>query len=237
MAWECKPGQRFTRARAGHGQCCDTVKTVPLFSVLVNVQLPSGAPHASSLSAKKACNRCGRAGRGWCRRRCGRQDRHATGQAVTGSCESRAAVIAVVDDLKQVAQDGIAERRDAKVVEHEQVDLGQLAEEGRAFMPNLIAQWEPKLKAKVAPHLQRMRTKRGSCNHLKMQKRHIRLNTKFVKKPNDLPEYGIVHEMAHLLEPTRDERFLAVIQQHYPSWREARAELNDLPLAAENWKT
>jgi hypothetical protein len=24
--------------------------------------------------------------------------------------------------------------------------------------------------------------------------------------------------------------------KHYPSWREARAELNDLPLTAESWR-
>ena len=31
------------------------------------------------------------------------------------------------------------------------------------------------------------------------------------------------------------ERFLALIAEHYPVWREARAELNELPLAAEVW--
>ena len=56
-----------------------------------------------------------------------------------------------------------------------------------------------------------------------------------VKKPRDLLEYVIVHEMAHLIEPTHSDRFLAVLSEHYPTWREARAELNELPLAAEAW--
>ena len=47
--------------------------------------------------------------------------------------------------------------------------------------------------------LQRMKTKWGSCNH---RAGHIRLNTELVKKPKDLLEYVIVHEMVHLLEPT-----------------------------------
>jgi predicted metal-dependent hydrolase len=56
-----------------------------------------------------------------------------------------------------------------------------------------------------------------------------------VKKPRDLLEYIVVHEMAHLLEPTHNERFLSLLDQHYLSWREARAELNELPLTAEVW--
>ena len=56
-----------------------------------------------------------------------------------------------------------------------------------------------------------------------------------VKKPKDLLEYVIVHEMVHLLEPTHSERFVALMARHYPAWREARAELNELPLAAEAW--
>jgi hypothetical protein len=50
-----------------------------------------------------------------------------------------------------------------------------------------------------------------------------------------LLEYVIVHEMAHLIEPTHSERVIEIIDKHYPTWREARAELNELPLAAEGW--
>jgi predicted metal-dependent hydrolase len=101
-------------------------------------------------------------------------------------------------------------------------------------VPKLIKKWEPKLGVKVRAYfLQRMKTKWGSCNH---RSGHIRLNTELVKKPKDLLEYVIVHEMIHLLEPTHSERFIAILQQHYPSWRVARAELNDLPLGAETWR-
>ncbi|WP_396270948.1 M48 family metallopeptidase [Ideonella sp.] len=72
----------------------------------------------------------------------------------------------------------------------------------------------------------------GSCNH---RAGHIRLNTELVKKPKDLVEYVVVHEMAHLLEPTHSERFVALLDRHWPQWREARKELNALPLASEGW--
>lgn len=103
-----------------------------------------------------------------------------------------------------------------------------------AVVPVLIKKWERKLKVKVASYyLQRMKTKWGSCNH---QAGNIRLNTELVKKPKDLLEYVIVHEMVHLLEPTHNERFISILGEHFPTWREARAELNELPLAAEVWK-
>ena len=79
----------------------------------------------------------------------------------------------------------------------------------------------------------RRSSKSGSANH---RAAHIRLNTELVKKPKDLLEYVIVHEMAHLLEPTHSERFIAILQEHYPTWREARAELNELPLSTEVWR-
>jgi len=102
------------------------------------------------------------------------------------------------------------------------------------FMPPVIGKWERKLGVKVSDYfLQRMKTKWGSCNH---EAGNIRLNTELVKKPKDLVEYVIVHEMIHLLEPTHNERFVGLLDEYVPSWREARAELNGLPLGAEAWQ-
>ena len=101
-------------------------------------------------------------------------------------------------------------------------------------VPSLIQKWERKLGVKVSSYfLQRMKTKWGACNP---KAGRIRLNTELVKKPKDLLEYVVVHEMVHLLAPTHSERFMALMQKHYPNWREARAELNALPLAREEWK-
>ena len=58
-----------------------------------------------------------------------------------------------------------------------------------------------------------------------------RLNTQLVTKPKDLLEYVIFHEMIHLIEPTQSDRFLAILGEHYPMWREARIELNELPVS------
>ena len=97
-------------------------------------------------------------------------------------------------------------------------------------IPPLIQKWTPRLQVTVAAYfLQRMKTRWGSCNY---RVGNIRLNTELVKKPKNLLEYVIVHEMLHLLEPTHNHRFVALQDTHYPTWREAHAELNALPLAA-----
>jgi len=100
-------------------------------------------------------------------------------------------------------------------------------------IPALIQKWQPLLGVAVSAYfLQRMKTKWGGCNH---RAGTIRLNTELVKKPKDLLEYVVVHEMLHLIEPTHSQRFIDLLDKHYPSWREARAELNELPLAAQPW--
>lgn len=100
-------------------------------------------------------------------------------------------------------------------------------------IPSLIKKWQPLLGVAVSTYfLQRMKTKWGACNH---RAGTIRLNTELVKKPKDLLEYVVVHEMLHLIEPTHSPRFIDLLEKHYPSWREARSELNDLPLSHETW--
>jgi predicted metal-dependent hydrolase len=101
-------------------------------------------------------------------------------------------------------------------------------------LPPMIQKWEAQLHVTVRGYfLQRMKTKWGSCNP---SAGHIRLNTELVRKPKDLLEYVVVHEMVHLIEPIHSERFMDILARNYKGWAEARAELNSLPLAAEQWR-
>ena len=97
----------------------------------------------------------------------------------------------------------------------------------------LITKWETRLGVKVERLLiQRMKTKWGSCNH---QARNIRLNTDLAKKPPDCLEYLVVHELTHLLEPTHNARFIALMDRHMPQWRSHQESLNRLPVRHEHW--
>ena len=100
-------------------------------------------------------------------------------------------------------------------------------------VPQLIAKWEPLMGVKVERFfVQRMKTKWGSCSRGSAR---IRLNTDLAKKPRECLEYIVVHEMAHLLEPTHNSRFIALMDLFMPQWRFCREVLNRLPVRHERW--
>src|ERR1017187_6586061 len=100
-------------------------------------------------------------------------------------------------------------------------------------VPPLIAKWEPLMGVKVERFfVQRMKTKWGSCSPGSAS---IRLNTDLARKPRECLEYIVVHEMAHLLEPTHNSRFVALMDRFMPKWRYCREALNRLPVRHENW--
>ncbi|PQA78921.1 M48 family metallopeptidase [Rhodoferax sp. TS-BS-61-7] len=100
--------------------------------------------------------------------------------------------------------------------------------------PTLIAKWAPLLGVQVARvFVQRMKTKWGSCTP---ESGYIRLNTDLAKKPPECLEYILVHELVHLLEPTHNERFMALMDLYLPHWQHLRKQLNRLPVRHENWE-
>lgn len=101
-------------------------------------------------------------------------------------------------------------------------------------VPDLIAKWESLMGVDVERfYVRRMRTKWGSCN---ANSRSIRLNTDLAKKPCECLEYVVVHEMVHLMEPTHNERFLALMDRFMPKWQFHRQALNRLPVRHEAWE-
>jgi len=46
---------------------------------------------------------------------------------------------------------------------------------------------------------------------------------------------GTVHEMVHLLEPTHNSRFIALMDMFMPTWRFHRQAPNRLSVRHENW--
>jgi predicted metal-dependent hydrolase len=100
-------------------------------------------------------------------------------------------------------------------------------------VPDLIVKWEPLMGVRVERFfVQRMKTKWGSCNSTAES---IRLNTELAKKPRACLEYVVVHEMVHLLEPTHNSRFLALLESFLPKWQFYRDALNRLPVRHETW--
>jgi predicted metal-dependent hydrolase len=106
-------------------------------------------------------------------------------------------------------------------------------EQLKQAVPPLIAKWEPLIGVKVERFfVQRMKTKWGSCNHARG---NIRLNTDLAKKPRECLEYIVIHEMAHLVVPTHNSHFVALMDRILPQWQSYRDVLNRLPLRNEVW--
>lgn len=104
----------------------------------------------------------------------------------------------------------------------------------RGVVPELIAKWASVMDVKTGRvFVQRMRTRWGSCNPTNGV---IRLNTDLAKKPVECLEYIVVHEMAHLIEPTHNARFTSLMDLFLPAWPHLRKRLNRLPVRHEEWE-
>src|SRR4029453_15814464 len=100
-------------------------------------------------------------------------------------------------------------------------------------VPPLIARWELLLGVRVEGFFgERMKTKWGSCNPMG---RPPRPNTELAKKPRECLEYIVVHEMTHILVPTHNAHFVALLDQFMPQWQFYRDQLNRLPVSHEDW--
>lgn len=98
----------------------------------------------------------------------------------------------------------------------------------------IIDTWLPKLGISLDKFIVRkMKTKWGSCSP---KSRTIRINIELAKKPQECLEYIVVHELIHLIEPSHNARFIALMDKFLPKWRFYREELNRLPVAHEKWK-
>ena len=97
----------------------------------------------------------------------------------------------------------------------------------KSVIPRLIGAWEPFMGVTVTEwRIRKMKTRWGSCN---VRNGRIWLSLELAKKPVQCLEYVIVHEMAHLIEPSHNRRFWGILDRHLPDWRTRREELNRFP--------
>lgn len=103
----------------------------------------------------------------------------------------------------------------------------------RKAVAPVLRKWEAAMNVQSSRlYVQRMKTRWGSCNP---STGAIRLNTDLAKKPPECLEYIVVHELAHLIEPSHNARFVSVMDLFLPQWQLYRDELNRLPVRHEEW--
>lgn len=103
----------------------------------------------------------------------------------------------------------------------------------KEMIPMLITKWEKVMAVEVKDfRIKKMKTKWGTCN---IDAQRIWLNLELAKKPSNCLEYIIIHEMTHLLERNHNTRFVALMNQFMPNWKEVKEELNRLPVSHTEW--
>ena len=88
----------------------------------------------------------------------------------------------------------------------------------------LFPVWEMKIGVAIAQFtIRKMKTRWGSCSPAA---KSIRINVALIKQPPECLEYIVVHELVHLLEPSHNQRFVALMDNFLPQWRAYRSQLN-----------
>jgi|SRR5690606_8669521 len=111
--------------------------------------------------------------------------------------------------------------KEATVYKFYRRELRRILTERVNFFSKQLGVETPKFKIRT------MKTKWGSCSSSKEQ---IWFNIELAKKPLICIDYIVVHELVHLLERRHNKRFVLLMDQHFPSWRTVKKQLNDLPI-------
>lgn len=102
-------------------------------------------------------------------------------------------------------------------------EVAQWREVVQAFVPPLIAKWEPIMGVKADKIAYRNMTSRwGSCQP---STGRICINVRLALYPPECLEYVVVHELCHLLERGHGPRFHALMDAFLPDWKAIRAKL------------
>lgn len=85
------------------------------------------------------------------------------------------------------------------------------------------AYWSEEMRLRFSTlTLKDMRTRWGSCHHIK---RSISISSRLIGYPPECLDYVLVHELAHLRHPNHQPEFWKLVEQYMPDWKRIRAML------------
>ena len=94
----------------------------------------------------------------------------------------------------------------------------------QARLDELVPAWSARLGVPTQTvRIRAMKRKWGAC---RPQRRYIVFNLELAKQPPAAIDYVVLHELAHLLEPSHGPRFQAILSAHLPDWRAVETALN-----------
>jgi len=101
-------------------------------------------------------------------------------------------------------------------------------EELKRVLDGVVSRCEVKTSLHANEYkIKNMRTKWGACN---INKKRIWINLQLAKKPIECLEYIVMHELVHLMEKNHTYRFHTLVEEFYPTWKEAKKLLSEMPL-------
>jgi predicted metal-dependent hydrolase len=88
----------------------------------------------------------------------------------------------------------------------------------------LIPMWEQRMGVKTKRiRIRLMKRKWGAC---RPHSGDIVFNLELIKYPEIAIEYVVLHELAHLIEPSHNARFKSILSHNMPDWKEVEGILN-----------
>ena len=114
--------------------------------------------------------------------------------------------------------------RDARLLDHSRARYLKHKQEAQAFCQKRVQFWAKKMHIQYHKiTIKNTRTRWGSAS----SKGNLNFNYKIIFLPDDLADYLIVHELAHLREMNHSEKFWSIVSRYIPDCKEKRKRLKD----------
>jgi predicted metal-dependent hydrolase len=106
----------------------------------------------------------------------------------------------------------------------EKLVISWYREELEKIVKFFVKKWEPILNVNVKEfRIKRMKTRWGTCNSLA---KRIWINLELIKKPSQIIEYIVLHEMVHFFINNHGNDFKELMYKYMPNWKTYKLELN-----------
>ena len=107
-------------------------------------------------------------------------------------------------------------------IQREESLLKWYREQLKLTLPSLFEKWSLILGVQVNQWgIKKMKTRWGSCNP---RTKRISISLELAKYSHQTIEYVVCHELAHLLEPSHNQRFKKIMSAAIPDWKLRRSK-------------
>ena len=116
-------------------------------------------------------------------------------------------------------------KRDARLQDFSRASYLKHKKQAEIFCQEKVSYWAEKMQvAYQSIKIKNTRTRWGSAS----SKGNLNLNYKIIFLPDELADYLVVHELAHLKEMNHSPAFWRIVETYIPDYKRRRKELKGL---------